>query len=46
MYRNESAVGAAVRESGLDRGDVFISASPAFSAFFRKLPNLKLVCPF
>ena len=25
MYRNEAEVGEAVRESGLDRGEVFVS---------------------
>lgn len=33
-YRNEAAVADAVRESGLDRGDVFISAHHVGSVSF------------
>ena len=32
VYRNEAHVGAAVRESGLNREDVFISTSLSFGS--------------
>ena len=41
MYGNEAQVADAVRESGLDRGDVFISA---YILFLSLNPHLKFLC--
>jgi len=42
VYRNEAAVGEAVRDSGIDRGDLFISEY--HSAHFRDTLTHPLIC--
>jgi diketogulonate reductase-like aldo/keto reductase len=41
-YRNETAVGEAVRDSGIDRGELFISAchKAVQEMSFHPLPNV------